>query len=168
MVRIEFDAGSKVRAVCADRNRNAGSWLARRELGARHREILAAPAGPACLADRRLDLNRREAKWAEIKRVEDVCRERARISLDTLTRPGIRLHGLDRLDPRECIEYESDWVLLDRPGSNKAVIFAKPEVADPPRVRSYETVSRCSRETREWDFESQVACIEADGWEPLH
>lgn len=163
LVRVEFGDEARVRSVCADGVSGASEWKARRALGARLAEVMAAPAGPPCLAGRRLDLNRRVAKVAEADRAEFRCRERFRNTRE-LAR-GYRDLRFAASELEDCIQHAATWIYVYRSGVMRPLVFGKPETADPPAVRARDTASRCSREN---DVDAEIACIESEGWELLH
>jgi len=172
LVRVEFDGAAAVRSVCAEDAPGYGRDGARRAVAENLDALLASPPGPTCLADKRLDLNRYEAAWAEIHERETRCGEQTRVTRETQGSPTtVRnaivpgAYGVYEREYERCLDYEADWIALDAPGSNRPAIFVKPEVPDPPGASVYDTRSRCLRQSRV--FEKQAECIEAEGFERL-
>ncbi len=164
LVRAQLDESAQVHELCVGSGRGYAPTRARRELAQHLDAIRALPAGPACAAGRRLDLNRYQATWAQVHARETQCDEQRRVSLETR---GDLLHGRSHFDHEyeRCMEYDADWIVLDMPGSMRPWIYVKPEIPDPPGPRASETASRCERKSmRE---EKQAACIESEGWERL-
>ena len=162
LVRVELGEDARVRTLCAvDR---PGHWKERRALAGELAAVMQMPAGPACLAGKRLDLNRRAAKQAEIQRLEWHCQRRLQTSLETSR--GVVGPQLTSRQWHDCIEFDADWVVVHERGVMEPLLFGKPEVVDPPTVRARDTASRCSRKHK-IGSDAQVACIEAEGWERL-
>jgi hypothetical protein len=147
LVRIEFDDASRVRSVCVDEKTGSAVGKARREIAAKLLERGSLPTGPQCVAGRRIELNRYEAKLAEVKRAQGRCS----VVL------GQRMKAL-----RHCDEFAPDWILYDRVGVTRPYLYVQ---TDPARASAGETLVRCERAAR--GFEEQSACIEADGFELL-
>jgi hypothetical protein len=162
LVRVELGPDAHVRAVCAEGVATRTRWSAERAVGRRVPELLAMSPGPACLAGRRLDLNRRAAKMAEAENAEYLCTERRRQTLETT--PGIDPLRRSQQVWNQCLEHDATWILVHRVGVMDPVVYARPEVVDPPPVRARDTASRCSRE---FNFDAKIACIESEGWERL-
>jgi hypothetical protein len=160
-----------VRAVCVVEGPGYGPTSARRALAEHLDAIRSVPPGPACAAGRRLDLNRYEAKLAEVRAQEARCGEQTRITRETHGETVIRgrrtggAYGAYDREYENCMEYQADWIALDAPGTTRPAIFVKPEIPDPPGPPASETASRCFRESRV--FEKRAACIESEGWERL-
>lgn len=162
LVRVDFDDASKPASACADPDEWRGHTRARKALGARLPELLSTPPGPGCLAGRRLDFNRLQSKLAEIEAAERECQ----------TQAGEETEGAQGGDPEElmrqafgrCMESRSNWIILGESG-RIVLLFAKPEILDPPTVRPDETAARCQGQRR--SAASLIACIEEDGWERL-
>jgi len=171
LVRVELDDGARVRSVCVGEGPGYGPASAQRAIAKKVDAVLALPPGPECAAGARLDLNRYEAKWAEVHEREARCQEQTRVTREThgnttLRNTTVRGHyGVYDREYERCLEYDADWIVLDAPGSTRPWIYVKPEVAHPPGPRAYDTASRCTRKSRV--FEKRAACIEADGWERL-
>jgi hypothetical protein len=172
LVRIELDDAARVRSVCAEQGPGYGPGSARRALAEHLDAILAVSPGPACAAGKRLDLNRYEAKWAEVHERDVRCTEQTRVTRETQgptttvrDRTVRGAYGVYDREYEHCMEYEADWIVLDHPGAMKPWIYVKPEIPDPPGPPADETASRCFRKSRV--FEKRAACIEADGWERL-
>jgi hypothetical protein len=169
LVRVELDDAARVRAVCVEDGPGYGPGSARRALAEHLDAILALPPGPACAAGRRLDLNRYEAAFAELRDREDRCGEQTRITRETHGETQVRdraaggAYGVYAREYEDCLDHHANWIALDAPGSTRPWIYVKPEVPDPAAAR--ETASRCFRESRV--FEKRAACIESDGWERL-
>jgi hypothetical protein len=151
-VRVSFDEASRVSDVCVESEVGGVLWQARRVIADRLDAIRGVPPGPACLAGKRLDFNRYDAKFAEIEYARTLCERQV----------GRRTGAL-----RECLQFQSDWIAIDAPGSTRPAIFVKPEVVDPPGPAVVETVNRCSRTEREVRFEDMADCILSDGYEVL-
>jgi hypothetical protein len=171
LVRVELDDDARVRAVCVDSGPGYGPGRARRALAEHLDEIHAVPPGPACAAGRRIDLHRYEAKWAEVHERETRCSEQTRVTRETHGPTSVRDHrvpgayGVYDREYEHCMDYQSDWIVLDAPGSTRPAIWAKPEIPNPSGLDAYETATRCKRLSHV--FEKRAACIEADGWERL-
>jgi len=171
LVRVDLDDGARVRDVCVESGPGYAAGSARTALAKRLDAIRALPPGPECVAGRRIDLFRYEAKWAEFHDRDMRCTEQTRVTRDTQGPTTVRdrtVHGNYGAYDREyerCMDYQADWIVLDAPGTTRPVIFAKPEISDPPGPDAYETGTRCKRLSRV--FEKRAACIEADGWERL-
>jgi len=149
LVRVGFDDDARVSSVCVDEHVGRDAWNARRSVAQNLVEMKTIPRGPACVARKRIDLNRYEAKLAEAKDAQGWC--------GVVT--GSRMKAIG-----SCAKYESDWILYDRVGVMRPYLYVKSEVAA-PTVTASETLSRCGR--TEWGFEQQSACIQADGFELL-
>lgn len=147
LVRVEFDETSRVHSVCVDEETGSAVGKARREIGEKLVEMHTIPPGPRCVAGRRIDLHRYEAKLAEAKRAQSRCS----VVL------GKRMRALGH-----CDEFASDWILYDRVGVTRPYLYVKSEAAG---ATAGETLSRCERTT--FGFEEQSSCIEADGFELL-
>ena len=172
LVRVEFDDAAAARSVCVEDAPGYGRDGARRALAEDLDAILASPPGPACLAGRRLDFNRYEAKWAEVQEREARCQEQTRVTRETQGSPttvrNARVPGAYGVYDREferCMEHDADWIAIDAPGTTRPAIFAKPDVPDPPGASVYDTRSRCLRKSNV--FEKRVECIESEGFERL-
>ena len=151
-VRVSFDGASRVSGVCVESEVGAEQWSGRRRIAERLEAIRNAPPGPACLAGKRLDFNRYEAKRAEIELARRLCERQV----------GLRVSHL-----RECLQFQSDWIAVDAPGTNRPAIFVKPEVPDPPGPPVVETASRCFRIEPQGTFDRIAPCILSDGYEVL-
>ena len=171
LVRVELDDAARVRAVCVEEGPGFGERGARRSLSEHLDAIRAAPAGPACAAGKRLDLNRYAAADAEVRERMNRCQEQNRITRETHGNTTIRdrtvpgRYGVFDNEIAECMEHDADWIVLDVPGSTRPWIYVKPEVADAPGLSASDTASRCRRESQR--AEKQAACIESEGWERL-
>lgn len=171
LVRVELDETSRVREVCVDDGPGYGPTSARRALSEQLDAILALPPGPTCAAGKRIDLNRYGAALAKLRDREARCGEQARITRETHGETRVRdrtaggAYGVFEREYENCLEYESDWIALDAPGTTLPAIFVKPEIPDPPGPPASETASRCLRKSRV--FEKRAACIESEGWERL-
>ncbi len=170
LVRVELDEAASVRSVCIEEAPGYTSAAARR-VGQDLDALRALPPGPACAAGRRLDLNRYEAKWAEVHDREVRCQEQTRVTRETHGETIVRnrtaggAYGVYEREYEQCLEYDADWIVLDAPGSTRPWIYVKPEIPDPPGPRASDTRSRCLRKSRV--FEKRAACIESEGWERL-
>lgn len=140
LVRVSLDEASRVRSVCSEDTQVRGSWKSRATLSERFGELAALAGGPQCLSARRLDLNRRSAALAEIKRSEAVCKT------------------------QYCSPFDATALLLYRVGRREPYVFGLPQVADPPAKSAAAILGECSKEIH---FEDQFVCIEAAGWELL-
>jgi len=147
LVRFGFDDRARVSAVCVDERTGRDPWQARKRIADRLIEMREIPVGPRCVAGRRIDFNRYEAKLAETKRARNWC------GLVT----GQRMKALAR-----CEKFSSDWILYDRIGVTRPYLYVKADGAQTPAA---ETLMRCERSAR--SFEDQSRCIEADGFELL-
>jgi hypothetical protein len=149
LIRVGFDEAARVRSVCVDERVGRHAWNARRDVAEQLVEMGEIPPGPACVAGKRIDLNRYEAKLAEAKEAQGWCS----------TVVGGRMKAIG-----SCAKYDSDWILYDRVGVMRPYLYVKSEVALPTQSAS-ETLSRCVR--TEWGFKRQSDCIQADGFELL-
>jgi hypothetical protein len=165
LVRVAFDDAARVRSVCVERGVGTAAWGVRRHIAGRLDALQAHPPGPECLADRRLDLNRYDAKLAEIEDARNRCEQQVRITRET--QPGTLRAPIagEQREFERCMESRADWIVLDAPGSTRPRIFVKPEIPDPAGPSVTETASRCARTTHR--FEAEAACIQADGFEML-
>jgi hypothetical protein len=145
LVRVGFDEAARVSVVCVDEHTGRDAWRARRRIAEKLVEWKRIPAGPSCVAGRRIDFNRYEAKLAEAKRAQNWC---------GLVQGG-RMKALGK-----CEKFASDWILYNRIGVTRPYLYVKPENGT---AVAAETLSRCARTTR--GFEAQSQCIEADGFE---
>jgi hypothetical protein len=151
-VRVSFDTASHVSAVCVESEVGGQVWQGRRAVAERLDAIESLSPGPECLAGKRLDFNRYNAKFAEIEQARVLCERQV----------GRRTSAL-----RECLQFQSDWIMIDAPGSTRPAIFVKPEVPNPPGPPVVDTVNRCFRTQRELRFAEMAPCIESDGFELL-
>jgi hypothetical protein len=171
LVRVELDDQSRVGALCVGPGPGYGPASAQRALAEQLAAIRALPPGPACAAGKRIDLNRYEAKWAQVHEREARCDEQTRVTRETQGPTRVRertvpgSYGVYDREYEHCMDYQSDWIVLDAPGSTRPAIWVKPEIPNPPGPDAYETATRCKRLSRV--FEKRAACIEADGWERL-
>jgi hypothetical protein len=149
LVRVGFDEAARATSVCVDERVGSHAWNARRDVADRLLELGSIPPGPACVAGKRIDLNRYEAKLAEAKEAQSSC--------------GMVVGGRMKAIG-SCPKFESDWILYDRVGVMRPYLYVKSEVAE-PTVSASKTLSRCLR--TEWGFEQQSDCIQADGFELL-
>jgi hypothetical protein len=152
LVRVSFDDSARPRDVCVESTVGSEVWTGARKVAERLDALRGLPAGPACLAGKRLDFNRYQAKFAEIENARVLCERQV----------GRRTSAL-----HECLQFQSDWITVDLPGSNRPAIFVKPQVPDPPGPPVRDTVSRCTRTERGLRFEKMAACIAPDGYELL-
>ena len=171
LVRVELDEEARVSDVCVESGPGYAPGRARRALADHLDAIHALAPGPACAAGKRIDLNRYQAKWEQLHERETRCTEQTRVTREThgltqvrdRTAPGA--YGVYDREYERCMDYQSDWIALDAPGSNRPALWAKPEVPNPPDLDAYDTATRCKRSSHV--FEKRAACIEADGWERL-
>jgi hypothetical protein len=152
LVRVAFDESARPGEVCVQSQVGSDLWTGARRVGTRLDALRAAPAGPACLAGRRLDFNRYDARFAEIEQARVLCERQV----------GRRSSAL-----RECLQFQSDWIVIGLPRSTRPAIFVKPEVPDPPGPPVVDTMNRCTRTERGLRFERMGACIQQDGFELL-
>src|SRR5262249_39116779 len=145
LVRVSFDDESRVRSLCVQAAFPTDAWGARRRIAEKPDAIANLPPGPACVANRRLDLNRYEAAIGAMEHAEYLC------------------HGQD-WGVERCMEQYGDWIVRKRVGWTRPFLFVAPEIAHPPELSAIGTVSRCWR-TAKRDFEPQAACIQSEGWE---
>ncbi len=73
LVRVEFDENSRVRSICGARGPGSKQWSDRVRVAERRAEILALPAGPACVANSRLEFNRLGLRLAEVGEILRDC-----------------------------------------------------------------------------------------------
>jgi hypothetical protein len=149
LVRIEFGEGAQVRAICVDEQTGRDTSQARRNVARNWLERQKPPPGPSCLAGRRLDLNRYEAKLAETKSARSSCSVVGNQRMKALAK---------------CEKYPSDWILYDRVGSTRPYLYVKSEGAH-ESVTANATVQRCARTAH--GFDDQSECIQSDGFELL-
>ena len=149
---------SKAQNACAGGPSAATETRARLAIAGHLGEIMNHAPGPACLARKRLDLNRQQSKLAEIKNVERTCSEAARHSSEMQLSMDLRINAIRQ--SRELAR-NADWVLIEQPG--QTLLFVKPDVSDPSDARAADTGIRCSRSAN--DLDAQIACIEQDGFE---
>jgi len=147
LVRVAFDETARVGWVCAEAPNPRDAQRARRHIAARREAIAQLPPGPACLAGRRLDLNRYEAALGEMDYFGTLCTGQME-------------------DFNGCLEQHGDWILRKRIGWTRPFLFVAPEVPDPPDLDASDTVDRCWRKEGH-RFEPQAACFVAGGWEML-
>src|SRR5437870_11877543 len=83
LVRVELDDAARVRSLCVGEGPGYAPASARRAIAKKLDAVLALPPGPACAAETRLDLNRYEAKWAEVHEREARCQEQTRVTRET-------------------------------------------------------------------------------------
>jgi hypothetical protein len=164
LVRAMLDESPQLRSLCVASTRTPGGARAARKLSQRLSEFSEIPGGPACLANRRLDFNRRAAKLAEIKKLRVGCHSDA----STVTREAegiVEMSSSDIVyDNIVCLNEVADWVAIQRSRLSHITIFAKPEVADPPNVDARTIRKSCFTLN---GFEERVSCIEGFGWELL-
>ncbi|TMA33363.1 MAG: hypothetical protein E6J87_10300 [Deltaproteobacteria bacterium] len=151
LVRIEFDGGSRVRSLCVDQGVRNHAFHARRDIAPKLDAILARAPGPRCLAHKRIDLNRYQAKRAEIDEAERWCGVVV----------GERMTAL-----QSCWKFSSDWILYDRVGTTLPYLYVKKDgAAEASDVQPGDTIGRCER--TKWGFEAQSECILDAGYELL-
>jgi len=164
LVRVELDDAAKVRSICVEHGPGYGPSSARRRLAPNLDAIMTLPPGPDCAARKRFDLNRYNAKFAEIRDREARCGEQVRTTVETRRNMTLGSRVFER-EFENCMKDKADWIALDAPGSTRPRIFVKPEIPDPPGPPARDTASRCARTTRR--FEEEAECIRADGFEML-
>ncbi len=164
LVRTMLDESSRVASLCVDPIRTPAGRRAARKLLEHLSSLSEIPGGPACLANRRFDFNRRAAKLAEIKRLRLACYS----DMGTVTREAegiVDMTGPDVVyDNIFCLNRVADWVAMRESGLSHITIFAEPEVSDPPDVDA-RTIRKTCFELN--GFEERVTCIEDFGWELL-
>jgi hypothetical protein len=171
LVRVEHDGAARVRAVCVAAGPGYVNASARRAVAEQLAALRARPAGPACVADARVDLFRYEAAETQYRERESRCREQTRVTRETQGTTILRgrntggEYGVYDREFERCMEYEAESIVLDQPGSTRPAIFVKPEIPAPPGASVYDAESRCTRLSRV--FEKRAACIEAEGFERL-
>ena len=163
-VRAILDESSRMRSLCTESTRVPGGWRADRNLSERLLEFAEIAGGPACLANRRLDLNRRAAKLAQMKRRRLECT----VEMGTITKAGKGLVGPESatifVESSGCLNQAEDWVVVNRGELRHPIIFAKPEVSDPPDVDASKIRRQCFNLH---DFDDRASCITGHGWELL-
>lgn len=160
LVRIEFDSQSVPGNVCVERRYNAGEARALRHIRTEIAALSDIAPGPPCLADRRLDLNRRNASLAEMERSWQKCEDRYRSASQ-----GITIGSPAKIAAREfvqCVQFESKVLAVEPADGADALIFAAPETLDPPDLEPSRTAERCEDAP---DLDELISCIENDGWE---
>jgi hypothetical protein len=164
LVRVVLDGSSQVSHLCKESSLVSGGWRADVNLAQRISAYKAVAGGPACLADRRLDFNRRAAKLAEIKRRRLDCVDSTR----SIEKSGVGLTGPEsgsfEVENSDCVSQGADWIELTGFGLRHTVVFAKPEVSDPPDLSARNTRRKCFKNRK---FSERMSCIKADGWELL-
>src|SRR5258706_3776399 len=161
LVRAVLDDAARVRALCVDWGPGYGPGGARRALAEQLDAIRALPPGPACAAGKRVDLNRYQAKLAEIEARRSRCEEQTRVTRETQEPTTVRdrtvrgHYGVYDREFERCMEYQADWIELDAPGTTRPAIFVKPELREPPGADAYDTASRCARKSHR--FEKRAA-----------
>lgn len=162
LVRVTLDEQARLGAMCVDGRPVPGGYRKRANLAARFDEFAAIDGAPECLAGRRIDLNRRKAMQAEIKRRTNRCQsefESVRVIQSASTGAQVAQYEFE-----ECLDYRANWITLYAIGRQQPYIFGKPEVAEPETAEASETRAKCNKRRRPKDI---AACIEADGWELL-
>jgi hypothetical protein len=149
LVRVEFDEQSRVRSVCVDEQSGRATWDTRRLIAERLGEARTLPAGPRCVAGKRVDLNRYAAKLAETRFARGRC---GSVSSDRMKAP------------LPCKDFDSDWILYDRIGA-EPYLYVRSPVAEVAGVQASDTLRRCGRKAH--GFEEQSACIQSEGFELL-
>jgi hypothetical protein len=147
LVRVAFDEAGRAESVCVEAANPSDAWRERRHLAAHPDAIAKLPPGPACLAGRRLDVNRYDAAIANLAYFASLCRGQA-------------------VDFDGCLERHGKWIVRDRIGWGRPFVFVAPEVPDPPELDATDTVRHCWRKANR-RFEPQAECIQAAGWEML-
>lgn len=165
LVRATLDEQSRVTGLCVDGQQVPGGFRRRANLSARYLEFAAIDGGPECLAGRRIDLNRRKAKQALIKRRTAVCK--SQIESVRVTRQGPGASQVPRREFENCLDFEASWLTLHQVGRQQPYIFGRPEVVDPPAAEASATRTKCNRKHKNGNPDDIVACIIADGWELL-
>jgi hypothetical protein len=161
---VLIDSDSRAKGVCVIPSRTSDLWSERSVLSARSGDLATLPPGPACLATRRIDLNRRSMIAGEIKRMRNMC--------DVSTGPPTEIAvgfeqgraSLMALRSSWCSQLSDDWITLPPKGLRRQLIFAPPEVADPKIDTAVATRAHCFRYR---EREDRVACIQSHGWELL-
>ncbi len=73
LVRVEFDENSLIRSICGERGPGSPHWRDRVRVAERRAEMMALPAGPACLANTRLHFNQLGVTRAEVDEIIGSC-----------------------------------------------------------------------------------------------
>ena len=162
LVRVTLDEQARLGAMCVDGRPVPGGHRKRANLAARFEEFAAIDGAPECLAGRRIDVNRRKAMQAEIKRRTNRCQSEFQSVL--AIQSASNGTQLAQHEFEECLDYRANWITLYAIGRQQPYIFGKPEVAEPENLEASATRAKCNKRDRPKDI---AACIEADGWELL-
>jgi hypothetical protein len=181
LVRVQFGNQSSIQAVCTARTAVKGAWRARSRLASNLASVYRMPAGPACLAETRLDLNRLEARLAEIDATTAKCARDATARLQSdedLNIPAGVAHDNAGRVFRTCLERDQKrrkeiWVFAPL-SSTPRYIFLQTDRSAPRRT----ALMSCTDERTfhevfdalmafERDPATMVSCMQSHGWELL-
>lgn len=166
IVRVVYDEDSQIESICVVQDAGR-SWRTRHALSEALATTDSLPPGPKCTGGHRIDLNRYQAKLAQIKRAERECHAQVDTTISTNRNSGMALGQVAAREFDNCMAFKADWVIVNR-GLQTPLLFGKPQLGPPPKVSARETVNRCVRETGiVSSIEAQVACIQEDGWEMI-
>jgi hypothetical protein len=161
-VRATLDEQSRIAALCVEGPPVPGGFRKRANLSARFLKFADVDGAPECLADRRLDINRRKSMQTAIKRRTNVCRNRSESVQVTHTEVGRAQAAVREFE--RCMDYQANWLTLYEVGRQQPHNFALPEVVDPPDIEASVTRAKCNKKRNSTDI---AACMIADGWELL-
>ena len=186
-LRVTLDANSRVASVCAEGTaRGMEGARSRRLVSANLGDVYALAPGPACLANRRIDLDRRQALLVQIDRTEVQCRGEMRSSGGALVvgdqgyNPSAARGDATalerRLSPNACIGARIAWLFAEQRGSlwtfsargrsndPGVLLFSPIEDAQPPAAPARLAAQLCEKQTTR---EALLACMHRQRWELL-
>lgn len=176
-VHLLLDAQASVGSVCSDRSSGTAGFGERVRLAERVAGLLDAAPGPACMAGRRLELNRLGARLREIDGEMLRCRREVRTRLEQQPTPRARQSRSLERDLRDCwqsrqLEAGELWV-FDRRFENPV-----PYVRARPGADRRTAIRACARRDEEigrsifletqavaWRGPEVEACLAEQGWE---
>ena len=180
LLRIQFGTHSAIQAVCADRSIAKNQWRPRARIASKLAAAYALPSGPACLAGKRIDLNRLSAGLAEVDSVLEKCGRDATARLesdrDSRIPPDVASSNAGRVF-RTCLDRNQNrrneiWVFASVP--RKPHIFRKTERSAARRTALLAcTDAQAFHEVFDaltgvaLDAATMTRCMQEHGWEPL-
>ena len=180
LVRVQLGMDATVQAVCAERSIAKNQWRPRRQLASKLTAAYALPAGPACLAGTRFDLNRLSAGLAEADAIVEKCGRdataRLRSDKDSRIGPDVANSNAGRV-LRTCLERHQNrrneiWVFASLP--RRPHIFLKTGRSAPRRTALLAcTDAQASHEVFDaptgvaLDAAKMARCMQEHGWEQL-
>lgn len=185
-LRVVLDENSSVASVCAEGTaRGMENARARRTLSANLGDVWALPPGPSCLAGRRIDLDRRHAKLAEIERTEAQCRGEMTATGGATRADNGAMQSATRMNPsaadraiapNACIEARLSWLFAEKRGTwwqlsarayskeSSALLFVPLERVEPAPAQARLVARTCAKLT---EREALLVCMELQRWELL-